>query len=57
MTGRKVGADPHQLAPDDLEPLLLEPVDDLSAEPALDRVRLENDEGGFHGGAREGRAG
>src|SRR5262249_15142657 len=54
MRGRELLADLHQLARDDLEALVLESRDDATHEPALDGVRLEDNQRGFHGEAPGG---
>jgi hypothetical protein len=43
--------DLHELEAGDLEALVLEAGEDLAAEPALDGVGFEDDEGAFHGGS------
>ena len=51
MGRRQLLRDLHQLGPDDLQALFFEAADDPTHQAPLEGIGLEDDEGGFHGGA------
>ena len=47
MVLQQLGGGLHELHGDELESLILEPLDDLADNAAVDAVRLDHDEGAF----------